>query len=263
MKRMLLRVPRSVWIAFVGTSLLFVLFPQIDLAVSGLFYTPGVGFEINGAWYERFIYHASELLIAGVTLALIALWGYARLAKRTLPIRLAGKELAFLLLVLALGPGLMINWALKEHWGRARPVDLVEFGGTHAFSPAWILSDQHGHSFCSGHAGATFYLIAVALVVAHRRRRWVSLAVVGGILVGLVRIASGGHFLSDVLVSFFIVLILTLMLRGLVFGEAPAPNPNSEGAAQRGRGTGGVPVVRPRNGIDCALREDGSSRVGG
>jgi len=229
MNRTLLHVPRGIWLAFVATSIVFVAFPQMDLGVSRLFYTTGAGFEINGVWYERLIYYASEVLVTLVTLALIALWAYGRLAKRQrLPVRVSGRKLAALLLVLALGPGLIINWALKEHWGRARPVDLVQFGGTQTFSPAWVISDQHGHSFCSGHAGATFYLIAVALIVPHRRRRqWLALAAAWGVLVGLTRIASGGHFLSDILVAFFIVLILTLMLRGLLLKD----NPDGEVAA--------------------------------
>jgi len=235
MNRTLLYVPWGIWVAFVAISLMFVVFPQIDLGVSRLFYTPGGGFEINGVWYERLIYYASEVLVTLVTLALIALWAYGRLAKhQRLPARVSGRKLAVLLLVLALGPGLIINWGLKEHWGRARPVDLAEFGGAQTFSPAWVISDQHGHSFCSGHAGATFYLIAVALIVPDRRRRqWVALAAAWGVLVGLTRIASGGHFLSDVLVAFFIVLILTLMLRRLILKE----NPDGEGAAAGPTGT--------------------------
>jgi lipid A 4'-phosphatase len=224
MNRTLLYVPRGIWLAFVATSLIFVVFPQIDLGFSRLFYIQGGGFEVNGVWYERLVYYTSEVLVTLVTLALIALWAYGRLARsQRLPVRVSGRKLAVLLLVLALGPGLIINWALKEHWGRARPVSLVEFGGAQTFSPAWVISDQHGHSFCSGHAGATFFLIAVALIVPDRRRRqWVALTAAWGILVGLTRIASGGHFLSDVLVAFFIVLILTLMLRGLILKEKPA-----------------------------------------
>jgi len=239
MNRTLLYVPRGIWLAFVATSLIFVVFPQIDLWFSRLFYIQGGGFEVNGVWYERLIYYASEVLVTLVTLALIALWAYGRLARsQRLPVRVSGRKLAVLLLVLALGPGLIINWALKEHWGRARPVSLVEFGGAQTFSPAWVISDQHGHSFCSGHAGATFYLIAAALIVPDRRRRhWVALAAAWGVLVGLTRIASGGHYLSDVLVAFFIVLILTLILRGLILGE------NTDEEGETAGWTGNAPAA--------------------
>jgi lipid A 4'-phosphatase len=217
----LLHVRRSIWLAFIGTSLLFVLFPQIDLSFSSLFYTPGLGFEVSGAWYERVIYYGSELLIAVISLALVALWAYTRLAKRRFPIGLSGRELGFVLLVLALGPGLVVNWGLKDHWGRARPMQVAEFGGARTFTPAWVISDQGGGSFSSGHAAATFYLVAVTLVMARRRRRlWIALALAWSLVVGLTRIASGSHFLSDVVVSFFIVLILMLMLRGLMFGPS-------------------------------------------
>jgi lipid A 4'-phosphatase len=237
-----LHVPRAIWLAFLGVSILFVLFPQIDLACSRLFYTPGAGFTINGVWYERLIYHGTEILIALVANGLILLWALGRLVKHQPPIRVSGRQLAMLLLVLALGPGLIINQILKEHWGRARPVDLEVFGGTDKFSPAWVISDQHGHSFCSGHAGAAFFLIAVALVVPRRQCRWTAIACAWGAIVGLVRIASGGHFLSDVLVSLFIVLILTFMLRGFLLGEASG---QADDAASAGRG---VEDQRPSSG---------------
>ena len=44
-----------------------------------------------------------------------------------------------------------------------------------------------------------------------------SLAVGYGIAISTIRIAAGGHFLSDTVVSFFIVYITTLIFYGLFF----------------------------------------------
>ena len=258
--RPFLYAPRWLWLAFLGISLLLVLFPGIDLAVSNLFYTPEVGFTARGIWFERLV-HASTywLLILGVP-ALIGLWwvnrqGGGRVSSpgsdpepglntntfsdhdagpslslspsmssspspssspRPGRFTLSGRDLAYLLLVLALGPGLIVNGLLKEQWGRARPVNCVDFGGAQVFTPAFVVSDQGGKSFSSGHAAGSAYWVVVALVLARgpRRRYWLGLAIGYSLLVAWARLAAGGHFFSDILVSWFILALLAWGLYG-------------------------------------------------
>ena len=50
---------------------------------------------------------------------------------------LDAKAWLFLFLGLLVGPGLVVNGILKDHWGRARPAEIIEFGGTAHFSPAF------------------------------------------------------------------------------------------------------------------------------
>ena len=50
----------------------------------------------------------------------------------------AGLGLAALLL----GPGWVVNEALKNHWGRARPEQVSDFGGAQRFTPALQPADQ-------------------------------------------------------------------------------------------------------------------------
>ena len=266
-----LNAPRWLWLAFLGCSLVLVLFPGIDLAVSGLFYTPGVGFGARGTWFERLVHESTYwLLILGVPALIAVWWGQGRVGRpskgdcpnlRSSPSELhpvqdsnldtgivpgtgidigpgtgtdtgigpgtgncrgprpdghilGGRDLAYLLLVLALGPGLIVNGLLKEHWGRARPVNCVEFGGSQTFTPAFVFSDQGGKSFSSGHAAGSAYWVVVALVLARglRRRYWLGLAVGYSLLVAWARLAAGGHFFSDILISW---LILALLARGL------------------------------------------------
>jgi lipid A 4'-phosphatase len=229
---------RWLWLAFIGCGLVLALFPQIDLAVSGLFYTPGVGFTARGTWFERLVHESTYwLLVLGVP-AMIAVWWVLRrggrrgLAGGAEPgptggtgsgrRYLSGRDLAYLLLVLALGPGLIVNGILKEHWGRARPVNCVDFGGTQTFTPAFVLSDQGGKSFSSGHAAGSAYWVVVALVLARgpRRRYWLGLAVGYSLLVAWARLAAGGHFFSDILISWFILALLAWGLYGRLY---PAP----------------------------------------
>ena len=110
----------------------------------------------------------------------------------------------YLIAVVAIGPGLVVNVVFKDHWGRARPRDVVEFGGAKAFTPAFVISDQcpKNCSFVAGHPSMAFAMVALALVAARKRRAWlIALALTVGAVVGFGRIVQGGHFLSDVVFS--------------------------------------------------------------
>ena len=130
----------------------------------------------------------------------------ANLVRRSAAIRTRCAQLAFLLTAIVLGPGLIIDVGLKDHWGRARPAQVQEFGGTRQFTPALQPTSEcpDNCSFVSGHAAFGYQLIALAyLGDARRRRRWLIIALLAGSLLGLLRIAQGAHFLSDIAFSFF------------------------------------------------------------
>jgi len=216
MKGRFLGVPAWIWIAFILISALFVLFPEIDLAVSQFFFTPGVGFEAKGARIERLIYRSVGFLLVVGNTSLIAWWLSTRFLSR-LRIQCTTKDLAFLLLLLALGPGLIVNGLLKGNWGRARPIDLMQFSGSDRFTAAFVLSDQEGRSFSSGHTAASAYWIVVVFLIAPQRIFLLGIAIAYSLAVSWMRIAVGGHFLSDVVTSYFIVAILALALHRLLY----------------------------------------------
>jgi membrane-associated PAP2 superfamily phosphatase len=116
----------------------------------------------------------------------------------------------FLLLSVALGPGLLVNAVFKDHWGRPRPRDIVEFGGPLHYRVAPLPGGEGGSSFPCGHCSVGF-LYAAGWWVWRRRRpawAWGSLAVglAAGFSLGLGRMAAGGHFLSDVIWSALLAL---------------------------------------------------------
>lgn len=127
----------------------------------------------------------------------------------------------FLVLVLALGPGLAVNGILKPNWGRPRPEETQVFGGPEAYYPPWDVHwGGHGKSFPSGHASMAFYVGAPAFLCLTRRRwawTWGVLGVGYGVAVGLTRIVQGQHFPTDVLwsgiVVYFTALGLYLLIR--------------------------------------------------
>jgi len=120
--------------------------------VSSLFYDHG--FYLKDLWAAKIVYKAAQIVIALTALLLVALLVAALLGKEVVKKRI----LIYLLAVLIVGPGLIVNVVFKDHFGRARPAQIVEFGGTKQFTPALVPTDQcHKNcSFSSGHAAAAF-----------------------------------------------------------------------------------------------------------
>ena len=207
---------------FLGLALLFSIWPGLDLAVSGFFYQApepgtavGVGkfvgnqFAVIGWIHEALPWFGRASALVGLMLLLRTI--------RPGPIQLRWwrRWLALGLLML-LGNGLVVNGLLKEGWGRARPVDVQVFGGPASFSPALLASSQcqSNCSFVSGHAATGFGLLAVGMLgPAATRRRWLKVGLLAGLAAGLIRIAQGGHFLSDVLFSGWVMWLCAALLR--------------------------------------------------
>lgn len=121
------------------------------------------------------------------------------------------RECMFLLAVLILGPGLIVNGLLKEHWGRPRPVQVIEFGGDKPYvSPFCPDFERKGYSFVSGDASVGFYFFCLALLA--RKRKWLLVPVLLGSVIGAARIVQGRHFFSDVLFSGWVVWFCSIFL---------------------------------------------------
>ncbi len=209
MNKKILNSPLYIWIAFVLSSIFFIFFSQIDIDFSSLFYQNG--FYLKGSLYETFFYKSVPIIISTLAIGSITLFLYNTISKKNI-LGIDKKTILYIILVLSLAPGLIVNTTLKENWGRARPMDIVQFGGNKEFTPAFILSNQGGNSFSSGHGSAAFSILGFALLARSRKKLWITLALSYGVAVSFARIIGGGHFLSDNLTSFFIVYIATYAL---------------------------------------------------
>ncbi|MHB1351103.1 MAG: phosphatase PAP2 family protein [Desulfobulbaceae bacterium] len=157
---------------------------------------PGIGrfpwnFLYDYAWVPAFLLTgmAAGLLIGGLFVT---------------NLKAQKRQALFLLIMLALGPGLLVNTVLKDHLGRARPRELHEFGGQYPFTQIWEQGTSgKNSSFPSGHAAVAFYLMAPWFILRSRKRIQASCWLAGGLtygcLVGTARIMQGGHFLLDVI----------------------------------------------------------------
>lgn len=209
--------------AFLVSALLFQLWPGIDLAVSGVFYTPGQGFALaNDRALEvlrQSIWWMSNLMVALAVAAVIA----ALAGRPFLDLRRA----ALILLLYLIGPVLLADGLLKRFWGRARPASIADFGGTQNFTPPLIPADQcqSNCSFVSGEGAAAAALAIALLLIAPAVRPRVSATVfrlyiafaVAIPLTGMaLRVMFGRHFLSDTIFAALLVSGVALVLARLI-----------------------------------------------
>lgn len=213
------------WTLAVLLPLIF--FPKIDLTVSSWFYDPVRGsfparIDPFHEWVRRSMPY---FLFAGIGYV-IAIWAAGEWLKDAI-FGVTRRVAAYLVLTLALGPGLVVNVLLKDSWGRPRPSTIREFGGPDYYVPPLVMTDQcdRNCSFSSGHGALGFWPVAFALLAPPAWRPYaVVVALVFGGLVGFVRIAQGGHFLSDVAFSAVITVAIIRWLHGRVIGRANTEN---------------------------------------
>jgi lipid A 4'-phosphatase len=174
-----------------------------DLKMARLFYTPGKGWLIGQEILWYLLYHYGN--IPGVILAVGGFFVFviSFLRKELRPYRKIG---LFLAIFMMLGPGLVVNTVFKDHWGRPRPSDTVNFGGTMQFHQVWEIGKAgQGESFPSGHAAVGFFLVAPFFILEKTHRKvafaCLCLGIVFGFFMGAGRIIQGGHFLTDVIWS--------------------------------------------------------------
>jgi membrane-associated phospholipid phosphatase len=207
-----------VYVALTALMLVvFALWPGLDPTVAHLFYDRG-GF-IGHDGLDRFGRDFFRVTPFVVLTFYAGLW----LAKRRgVAVRWApsGRAVIFLIATIAIGPGLIINLGLKDHWHRPRPVQTQEFGGPSEFRP-WY--DESGAckkncSFVSGEAATGFWMVAPASVLPEP---WRPPAIVAAFAFGLgaslLRMAFGGHYLSDVLLGGLITLIVIEIARMVIW----------------------------------------------
>jgi len=216
------RVSLILSLIFVGLVLLaFVIWPEVDLVVSGLFAAGRQGFYLqdnpilNGL--TKTVFYGARVLGG-----LLMIGAGVSLFRQKVCLGVPTKAWIFLLLCLVVGPGLLANVVFKDHWGRARPRSVEIFGGTKPFTPAAVLSDActRNCSFVSGDAAFGFFLPSFAYVVAPRRRRrvfWGGLGV--GAVLASARIILGAHFLSDVVYALVLVLSASAALHALFYNK--------------------------------------------
>ncbi|MCC2095249.1 MAG: phosphatase PAP2 family protein [Hyphomicrobiales bacterium] len=210
------------------TGAIFATWPQIDLAVSGFFYDQGfiLGQNSLARLARRILFYLPSAVLASMAIA----WVARRLDLRGKAFRWlathapSGRGLVFAALAMALGPGLLVNIGLKDHWGRPRPVHVQEFGGPSAFRPWWRTDGSclKNCSFVSGEVAGAFWLAAPASLAPPPARSAAMLAALAiGAITAAGRVAFGGHFLSDAIFAALFTLLICQLLYLMLMRKPP------------------------------------------
>jgi lipid A 4'-phosphatase len=205
----------------VVVGVVFAVDPRLDLDISALFFPSGP--------YRLFAVNAQPWVqvtrwTARAVITLLALPGFlAILGRLILPrqrMLIAGRAALLLVVTIALGPGLVTNVLLKDHWGRARPIDVTQFDGTERFTPWW---DPRGDcpnncSFIAGEPSGAFWTLAPAALAPPQ---WRALAYAGaiafGVGIGVLRIGAGAHFFTDVVFAGVLMYLVVWIAHGFIY----------------------------------------------
>ena len=202
-----------------AVGLVFGFYPQLDLMLAAPFFDPATGSWIGAlAPWPQLRGMAMWLVALVAAPAFIALGLKLVLPQR--PLLLPGRAAVLMIVTLALGPGLLANVILKDNSGRERPGGVTEFGGSESFSPWW---DPRGPcanncSFVAGEPSGAFWTLApAALVPPHWRALAYGAALAFGAAVGVLRMAAGRHFFSDVAFAGIFMFLLIWLTHGAIY----------------------------------------------
>jgi membrane-associated PAP2 superfamily phosphatase len=203
-----------------GVGVVFAVFPQLDIAIARTFFDePHRVFPMQYSMLARNLRDLFTYIVAAIVApAVVALALKVLLPRR--PMLIAARAAVFLVVTLALAPGLMANILLKDHWSRPRPAEIVEFNGPEKFVPWW---DPRGTcdkncSFVAGEGAAGFWTLAPAALAPPALRLFAyGAALLFGAAAGLLRMSGGAHFVSDVAFSGVFTFLIIWIVHGLIY----------------------------------------------
>lgn len=216
--------PFSAVLAYIlAVSLFFLTFPKTDIWISGLFFDPADGFWAQHDPLLQKVRHLGPYLVRVIAICAVVVLVLKVLLPGRAPIMPLRQPL-FLISTLILGPGILVNSILKNNWGRPRPRSIEEFNGELPFQPVWKITDycEQNCSFVSGEGSAGIWLVSVAFLVPPSWRKPVLAFVLPLCLILSVnRVAFGGHFLSDTMLSWGLTFLVVLSVYWLLFLKKP------------------------------------------
>lgn len=217
-------------------GIVFAVYPLLDLEVASLFFDPEKAKFPLSTTYE---WNTVREVANWIPLLLLAPAVFALLRKIVFPhskMLIAPSVVIYLLASFAIGPGLISNFVLKEHWGRPRPNAVHQFAGTADFQPWWRPSGEctRNCSFVSGEASQAFWVVAPAsLAPPQVRSIAMGSAVVFGTAVGAMRVVFGRHFVSDIIFAGIITIVVVMGLYRLLLDPVRRNDARIEKAVER------------------------------
>ncbi len=200
-------------IVFLAVGMFITFGHALDMFLSGLFYYGESQFFLQS-------HHLFSIIFRDILLPFLVLYifvlpvigSFVPLQKIYFGYKFNLKEIIFIWITGLISLILVVNVFLKNMWGRARPNDILQFGGNDMFAPWYKFSNScvSNCSFVSGDASVGFALIVFYFIT--KKNIYIYLSVLFGVGLGFIRIIAGGHFLSDIVFS-------QIVVTGIVFSS--------------------------------------------
>jgi len=205
-------------------GVVFGIYPELDLKLAALFFDPQTGrFPLKASAWAAFARDAAmwitwAMVIPALGALVLKMWRPDR------PLLISGRAILFLLTTLVLSSVVLSNVVFKSYWGRPRPVVVTQFNTGEFnrldFVPWW---DPRGGcarncSFFSGEGSAAFWAVAPAALAppAFRPLAYVA-AMAFGTATGVMRMAFGGHFFTDIAAAGIVTFLVVWLSYGLLY----------------------------------------------
>ena len=199
--------------------LFFILFPKFDIFFSKLFFFEEKFISDKYVFIRSLRSFLKDSMIAISIVSFLLIMVNFFFKKKKKPILKPRTNLILIGFIVGpvIGCGLIANFYFKDNWGRARPINIQEFGGEKIYTQPFIISDQceRNCSWISGEASAAFSFIAGTIII--KSPIFFLLNIIFGIIVSFCRIAMGGHFLSDNIFAMIFMIYLAIIYKYLVF----------------------------------------------
>ncbi len=205
-------------------GVVFGIYPELDLKLAALFFDPQTrSFPLKASAWAAFARDAAmwitwAMVIPALGALVLKMWRPDR------PLLISGRAILFLLTTLVLSSVVLSNVVFKSYWGRPRPVVVTQFNTGEFnrldFVPWW---DPRGGcarncSFFSGEGSAAFWAVAPAALAppAFRPLAYVA-AMAFGTATGVMRMAFGGHFFTDIAAAGIVTFLVVWLSYGLLY----------------------------------------------
>jgi len=185
---------------------------DLDHRLMAWFYhpeTPGDPWPVRQWWLAKPLYDYAFpfTVLAGVLAFAVYMFGHFHAYTRRFR-----RRALYVLLVIAIGPGLVVNLIVKDHWGRPRPVHVKEYGGQYDYVPPGRIGHTPDKSFVCGHCSVGYVFFVLYFLSQNHKLVYFLLTLVLAWGMGFIRMTAGGHFVSDILWSGYLVFLVAWSL---------------------------------------------------
>ncbi len=201
----------TVLLLALATTLLF-WSTDLDLYLASTFFHPenaGDPWPLQHWWPLKLLYdYAFPFTVLSGTIAL-AVYIASHFHVHSQRFR---RKALYILLVILIGPGLVVNLIVKDHWGRPRPLHVSQFGGEHTYVPPAKFGHTPDKSFVCGHCSVGYVFFVLYFLSQNHKLVYFLLTLIIAWTLGFTRMTSGGHFASDILWSGYLVFLVAYAL---------------------------------------------------